>query len=411
MDITRRERVTKVSGADVAHERWNLSTVSRGSFAPALPPPFAAACFSRRRGRLKANGLHLSLPLELSKGLGPPQHDTNAARYLRGLLTMEDERNYANIERRVAGGDGRAQVSKVQRYISRHWFIYLLALPAVLYTFIFKYVPMYGLLIAFKDYKIRTGILRSPWVGLENFRVIIQDAYFYKVLTNTLLINAYNLVFGFTFIIFLALMINELRSGWLKRAVQTVVYLPHFVSWVVFAGLVMVALEPTKEGIVNGVITRFGHEPIHFLVRRELFRGILVASQTVKEAGFATIIFLAALASVNPELMESAVMDGAHRGHMIWHIYLPRIVPTIAVLLILQVARMFTSNFDQVWNLYNPAVYETGDVLSTYLYRSGLLQGQFEMATALGLIFALVGFLTVVITNKIISRMNVMGIF
>ena len=148
----------------------------------------------------------------------------------------------------LAAAPVSSQFAKAQRYITKHWFIYLLALPAVLYTLIFKYVPMYGLLIAFKDYRVRRGILRSPWVGFENFQVIMQDVYFYKVLANTLLINAYNLTFGFTFVIFLALMINELRAGWLKRTVQTFVYLPHFVSWVVFAGLVMVALEPTKEG-------------------------------------------------------------------------------------------------------------------------------------------------------------------
>ncbi len=303
------------------------------------------------------------------------------------------------------------KLERAFRYAKRFWFVYLLALPAVLHTFVFKYIPMYGLLIAFKDYNIRKGILRSPWVGLENFRIIVQDAYFYKVLTNTVLINVYNLAFGFTFVIFLALMLNELKSGWLKKTVQTFVYLPHFVSWVVFAGLVMIALEPTKEGIVNGILARWGHEPIYFLVQRNMFRGILVLSGMIKEAGFGTIIFLAALSSVNPELMESAVMDGCHRGHMIWHIYLPRISPTIAVLLILRVARLFASNFDQVWNLYNPAVYETGDVLSTYLYRSGLLQGKFEMATALGLVFAVIGLITVILTNRLISRMNVMGIF
>ncbi len=303
------------------------------------------------------------------------------------------------------------KLAKAYRYLKRHWFIYLLAVPAIIQTFIFRYIPMYGILIAFKDYNIRKGILGSPWVGWENFRVIIQDAYFYKVLANTLLINVYNLAFGFTFIIFLALMLSELKNGWLKKTVQTFVYLPHFVSWVVFAGLVMIALEPTKEGIVNGLLARWGYEPIHFLVKRELFRGILVVSGMIKEAGFGTIIFLAALASVNPELIESAVVDGAHRGHMIWHIYLPRISPTIAVLLILRVARLFASNFDQVYNLYNPAVYETGDVLSTYLYRSGLLQGKLEMATALGLVFALIGLMMVVFTNRLISRMNVMGIF
>ena len=298
------------------------------------------------------------------------------------------------------------------QYLRRYWFLYLLVLPGLLHTFVFKYVPMYGLQLAFKDFNVVKGIFLSPWVGLDNFKLMFQDPYFYRVVFNTLLINIYNILFGFTFIVFLSLIINELKNSVYKKTVQTFIYLPHFISWVVFAGLVMIILSPTNDGLVNNIISLFGvEEPLSYLTKKSYFKLILVVSNIIKEAGFGTIIYLAALSGVNPELYESAVIDGAHRGQIIWHINLPRIMPTIAVLLILNFAKLFASNFDQVFNLYNPAVYETGDVLSTYLYRTGLMEGNFEMATAIGLVFNLLGLITVIIANKVISKMNVMGIF
>ena len=306
----------------------------------------------------------------------------------------------------------RLSKSPTLKHIRRFWFIYMLALPGLAWVFVFHYIPIYGITIAFKDFNIRKGILRSPWIGFQHFRILLQDAYFYKVLANTLLINIYNLIFGFSFIIFLALMLNELKSNWFKKVAQTMVYIPHFVSWVVFAGILSTVLfDPTHEGVLNGIIGLFGRPPKHWLTISQYFRGILVSSSILKNAGFGTIIYLAALASVNPELIESAICDGANRARVMWHIYLPRISPTIAVLLILNVAGIFKSNFEQVFNMYNPAVYDTGDVLSTYLFRVGLVQGRFEIATALGLAFNIVGLILIIITNRVISRMNVMGIF
>ena len=323
-------------------------------------------------------------------------------------MSTEAGTTLSDLKRGTAGLGG----NKIYRHVKRFWFVYLLAIPGMTWVFIFHYIPIYGITIAFKDFYIRRGILGSPWVGLEHFKVLLQGAYFYKVLANTILINLYSLVFGFTFVIFLALMLNELKSNWFKRVTQTMVYIPHFVSWVVFAGILTTVLfEPTNEGVLNGVIGLFGAAPKNWITHAEYFRSILVISGILKNAGFGTIIYLAALASVNPELIESAICDGAHRGHLMWHIYLPRISPTIAVLLILNVAGIFKSNFEQVFNLYNPAVYETGDVLSTYLFRVGLIEGRFEMATALGLVFNILGLALIIITNRIISKMNVMGIF
>ena len=296
--------------------------------------------------------------------------------------------------------------------VRRYWFVYLLMVPGLAWIAVFQYVPMYGLLVAFKDFNIVKGIARSPWVGLENFRVLFQSPVFYRALRNTLIINAYNFTIGFVFIVFLALMLNEVRVSWYKRTVQTMVYLPHFVSWVVMGALVSIMLYPEPDSPFNVIVSLFGVEPRHWLTAPQYFRGIVVIVATIKDAGFATIIYLAALSSVNPDLVESAHCDGAHRGHLMRHIYLPRIAPTIVVLFVLQLAGLFGSNFDLMFNLYNPAVYDTGDVLSTYLYRTALLASKFEEGTALGLTQNLLGLAAVLAADRgIRRRLNVMGIF
>jgi len=269
---------------------------------------------------------------------------------------------------------------------------------------------MYGLIIAFKNYSFRKGIIGSPWVGLDNFKVIFGDNYFYKVIWNTVVLNILGIIFGFTFTILLALMLNEIRNGAVKKIVQTFVYLPAFVSWVVFAGIVMIILSPSV-GAINAIIEHFTGETVYFLVKPNYFRAIVIISNIVKGSGFGTVIYLGAIAGINLELYESAHIDGAHRGHTMVYITLPRIYPTIAVLLILNVTAIFSSNFDQIFNLYNPLVYETGDVISTYLFRTGLMEGKFEPATAMGLVFNVFSLITVFFTNKFIEKMDVMGIF
>ena len=295
--------------------------------------------------------------------------------------------------------------------LRRYWFVYLLMLPGLAWILVFQYGPMYWLLVAFKDWNIVKGVLRSPWVGLENFQVLFQTPPFYAALRNTLIINLFVLAFGFTFTVFLALMLNEVRVSWYKRTAQTMVYFPHFVSWVVMGALMSRMLYPEPDSPFNVLVGLFGVQPRHWLTAPEYFRVIVVVVHTIKEAGFATIIYLAALSSVNPDLVESAHCDGAHRGHLMRHIYLPRIAPTIAVLFILQLAGLFGSNFDLIYNLYNPAVYDVGDVLSTYLYRTGLLNSKFEQGTALGLVFNVLGLVLLLSANRVIRRMNVMGIF
>lgn len=302
-------------------------------------------------------------------------------------------------------------------YMRKYWFLYLLAVPGLAFMLVFNYGPMYGILLAFKDYKMNLGIWGSPWVGFAHFRELFADPVFMQAFKNTVIINVYNLLFGFSFNVFLALMINELQFRRLKSVVQTCVYLPYFLSWVIFAGLVQVFLAaPTPGdtgGAINQLIMAVGGNPVDFLKRPELFRGILVITNIIKTAGYSTIIYLAAIAGVSPSLYESAAIDGANRWDMLIHITIPRILPSVAVMFILSVAQLFMANFDQVYNLYNNFVLSTGDVLPTYIYRISLGGGgaKFELSTAANLLMNTLGLVAVVATNKFVKKMDVMGIF
>lgn len=300
--------------------------------------------------------------------------------------------------------------SKTYKYISRYIWVYLLVIPGVVHTYLFSYRPMYGILIAFKNFNYRLGVWKSPWNGLENFQNLFNDQMFLRAVRNTLIINLINIPVGTIVVVFLALMLNEIRHMITKKLVQTAVYLPHFLSWTIFAGLVVAFLSPST-GPINILIRLLGGEPVYFLTEASYTRIIYIVSGLFKEAGFGTIIYLAAISGVNPELYQAATIEGAHRGHMMKYITLPRIYPTIAVLLLLRIASLFGSNFEQVVLLYNPLTYETGDVISTYLYRSGLLEGRFASATAMGLVFNVISLAAVLTTNKLISKLEVMGLF
>ncbi|CAL8979671.1 putative multiple-sugar transport system permease YteP [Propionicimonas sp. T2.31MG-18] len=299
------------------------------------------------------------------------------------------------------------------RYVRKHWFTYLLVLPGLVFLLVFAYGPMYGIQLAFKDFSIKKGIWGSPWVGLEHFERMAADPVFWNALGNTIQINLLNIIFGFTFNVLLALLINELRLRWLKSSVQTLVYLPYFLSWVVFAGLVGAILAAASDGgVVNTLLVSFGFQEVDFLKNPELFQPVLVVTNIIKTAGYSSIIYLAAIASADPALYESAAIDGAGRIRMMWHITLPRIMPSIVVLLVLQLATVFQSNFDQVYNLYSSFVYSTGDVLSTYIYRISLGGGgNFELSTAVNLLFNTAGLIIIIFTNRIVKRLDVMGIF
>ncbi|WP_127581656.1 ABC transporter permease [Paenibacillus koleovorans] len=285
----------------------------------------------------------------------------------------------------------------------KYRYLYLLLLPGILWYLVYRYFPMYGVIIAFKDYSFVKGIWGSPWVGLKHFHTIFQSPDFYQIIRNTLLINVYNLLFVFTSSIVLALLLNELKMMALKRLIQTVVYFPHFLSWVIFGGLFIQLLGP-KEGIVNQIIQLFGGDPIYFMTKPEYFRSVITFSSVLKEAGWGAIIYLAALAGIDQEQYEAATIDGANRWHKLLYITLPGIRNTIILMLILRVGYMLDVSFEQIYIMYNPAVYEVADVLSTYVYRMGLQNAQLSMTTAVGLFQSIVGFVLIYTTNLIARK-------
>lgn len=288
-------------------------------------------------------------------------------------------------------------------HVRNEWRLYLMLLPAVIWFIVFLYKPMYGLQIAFKDYSIWKGVARSPWVGLEHFETLFSNDQFIRAFWNTIKISALNLLFGFPAPIILALMFNEIIHTTYKRTAQTIVYLPHFISTVVISGIVITAFSPTA-GIVNTMMGWFGLEPIYFLTRPEWFRPIFVGTGIWQEAGFGSIVFLAAIAGVNPSLYESAVVDGASRWQMIWKITLPSILPTIIIMLIIRIGNIMEVSFELIILLYQPSTWSTADVVNTWVYRQGLQSGQYDLAAAAGLFNAVIAFVLVIAANTISRR-------
>jgi putative aldouronate transport system permease protein len=282
--------------------------------------------------------------------------------------------------------------------------------PVVLYFVIFRYIPMYGVTIAFKDYKIRGTIMGAEWVGLENFRFLFNQPTFFRSVRNTLIISLLRLVSGFPMPIILAILLNEVRSVGFKKVTQTISYLPHFLSWVVLAGVFIPLLSPST-GPLNHIIRSLGGEPIYFMADNNWFRPVLVFTGIWKEIGWGSIIYLATIAGISPELYEAAECDGANRFHKMLYITLPSLAPAITILLILNVGQMMNAGFDQVFNLYNTVVYETGDIIDTYVYRLGLQNFRYSFATAAGLFKTVIGFTLLVLTNAFVRRINDYGLW
>ncbi|MDQ1910521.1 sugar ABC transporter permease [Paenibacillus sp. GD4] len=285
-------------------------------------------------------------------------------------------------------------------YMRQNKWLYLFLIPGFTYLLVFKYIPMFGIVIAFKDFSLVRGIWGSEWIGFENFEYLFQSAEFYKVLRNSLVLSMYQILFGFPAPILLAVMLNEVRHMLFKRVSQTILYLPHFISWVVLAGMIMNFLSPST-GAVNHVIKEFGGEPINFLLKPEFFRSIIVTAEVWKGVGWGTIIYLAAMTSIDPTLYESAKMDGANRFQQIRHITLPGITGTIIVLFILQLGNILDNGFEQIFLLYSPMTYDVADVFETYTYRIGLIDGRMSFAAAVGLFKAAVGFVLIVGANRL----------
>ncbi|WP_391570636.1 ABC transporter permease [Cohnella sp.] len=288
--------------------------------------------------------------------------------------------------------------------------LYVLLAPAIVFYVVFCYIPMYGITIAFKDFMLSKGVLASPWVGFDHFQTLFALDKFWSVFYNTFYINLLKIVWGFPAPLILALLLNEVRRMVFKRTVQTIIYLPYFISWVTIAGIVTAFLS-VEDGLVNKIILSFGGEKVNFLMRSDLFRPLLVVTSIWKEAGWGTIIYFAAISSVPPELYEAAKIDGANRWKQMLHVTLPWIAPTISILLILNFGSMMTGGFDQVFNLYNLAVYETGDVIDTYMYRTGLVEGKFSLAAAVGLLLNIINFILLVTVDRISKKINGTGIY
>ena len=312
--------------------------------------------------------------------------------------SMEETLIEAREAQRTRIEDG--QLVRLIDHFKREWQIYAMLLPTIVWFLVFLYKPMYGLQIAFKDYSIFRGVAGSPWVGLEHFETLFSNDQFLRAIGNTIKISALNLLFGFPAPIILALMFNEILHASYKRTAQTIVYLPHFISSVIIAGIVITAFSPTA-GIVNTIMGWFGLDPIYFLTQPEWFRPIFVGTGIWQEAGFGSIVFLAAIAGVNPSLYESAMVDGANRWQMMWKITIPSILPTILIMLIIRIGNVMEVSFELVILLYQPATYETADVVNTWIYRQGLQSGQYDLAAAGGLFNAVVAFVLVMTANAL----------
>jgi len=296
-----------------------------------------------------------------------------------------------------------SRFTRLYDHFRQEWQIYAMLLPTIIWFLVFLYKPMYGLQIAFKDYSIFRGVAGSPWIGFEHFQTLFTNDQFLRAVRNTIYISALNLLFGFPAPIILALMFNEVLHASYKRTAQTIVYLPHFISSVIIAGIVITAFSPTA-GIVNTFIGWLGFDPVYFLTRPEWFRPIFVGTGIWQEAGFGSIVFLAAIAGVNPSLYESAVVDGANRWQMMWKITIPSILPTILIMLIIRIGNVMEVSFELVILLYQPSTYETADVVNTWIYRQGLQSGQYDLAAAGGLFNALVAFVLVMTANTLSRR-------
>ena len=283
-------------------------------------------------------------------------------------------------------------------------------LPGLSLILLFCYVPMYGVSIAFQEFSIFKGFADSPWVGLLQFERLFRTPNFPTVIRNTILISLYKLAFGFPAPIALALLLNEMRSAAYKRFTQTVLYLPYFISWVIMAGLIQTFLSPSN-GVVNDLIRMAGGDPINFLIDRGWFRTILVVSDIYKHAGWGTIIYLAALSGVPLDLYEAAMLDGASKWRQAWHITLPSIRNVIVIMLILSLGNILNAGFDQVFLLYNPPVYEVGDIIDTFVYRKGIVETRYSMVTAAGLFKSLISLLLIVGANKLAHWMGDDGVW
>ncbi|MNI11009.1 putative multiple-sugar transport system permease YteP [compost metagenome] len=299
--------------------------------------------------------------------------------------------------------------SSLWNRLKRDKYLYVLALPMLVFFLLFKYVPMWGVIIAFQNYSPIEGVLHSPWVGFEHFQRFFSHDDFWLLLRNTMAMNILNLMFFFPLPIVLSLLLNELSSNKYRRIVQSIIYLPHFLSWVIIIGICFLMMS--SDGVFNKLLVMAGFNTFDFLTNPNAFWGILTVQSIWKEAGWGTIIFLAAIAGVDTQLYEAARMDGAGRMRQAWHITLPTIRGVIYILLILRIGHLMDAGFEQVFLMMNGAVAEVAEVFDTYVYRNGIRQGQFSYSTAVGLFKSVVGLLLVIGANRLAKRAGEEGLY
>lgn len=299
---------------------------------------------------------------------------------------------------------------RVWKSIIKNWRLYVMLAPVIVYFIVFHYWPMYGVQLAFKDFVATKGIFGSPWVGFKHFERFFDSFYFWRLIKNTLGIGFYELAVGFPAPIILALMIHEVRNRFYKRLIQTVTYMPHFLSTVVLVGMIMIFLSP-DTGIVNLIIKLFGGKPISFLTEAGWFKTIFVMSGVWQQMGWSSIIYLAALSGIDPQLHEAARVDGASRMQRIWHINIPGIMPTIVILLILKAGAVLGVGFEKAFLMQNSLNMESSDVISTFVYRSGIMEAQYSFATAVDLFNAVINLILLITVNFIARRAGGMSLW
>lgn len=296
------------------------------------------------------------------------------------------------------------------RAIQRNRWFYLLMTPSLLYFLIFRYGPLWNAQIAFKDFKPLLGVMGSPWVGLKHFETFVNSFYFSELIANTVIFSSAKLLLGMPTAIILAISLHETWFRRFRTIVQTVVYLPHFLSWVIMFGILLMMLSP-GNGLINTIIESLGGEPIAFLTSPQWFRSVVILSDIWKETGWSTIIYLAALLAISPDLYEAATVDGASHWRRIWHISLPGILPVIVLVTLLRLGNILDAGFNQIFVLYSVPVYSVGDIIDTWVYRQGILQFQFSLATAVGLFKGVIGLVLILVANQVAKRVAQQSLF
>ncbi len=286
----------------------------------------------------------------------------------------------------------------------KQMYYHLMLMPGMILLFIFTFVPMFGVVMAFQNYIPAKGILGSKWIGLQNFKTIFTLRDSRQIFANTLIISFWKILLKSLIPISFALLINEVKNKVVKNCVQTIVYLPHFLSWVVFAAVVQMVFS--LDGPINNLIAGFGGEPILFLGTNQWFRKVVVFTESWKEFGYASIVYFAALTGIDPGLYEAASIDGATRMDKLLNITLPGILPIILIMLTMELPNILSAGFDQIYNLYNPLVYDTGDILDTFVYRMGMTKRQYSIGTAVGLIKSMMGMILILTANKLVTTFS-----